>query len=147
MNGNTEVANKETRSDAAVSGLLAGILAGVVMVAFLAAAGFAGGSSVADVLARFGAGEGAMPVAGLLTHLAVSGIYGLVWGILIHIMRRFLPAPAWLLGLAYGLLLYLVAQGLLLTAPTPLAGIPPMQFLIAHGVYGLTLGLAKQRGG
>lgn len=32
---------------------------------------------MADVLARFGVGDGVTPAAGLLTHLAVSGIYGL----------------------------------------------------------------------
>ncbi|MBI3960858.1 MAG: hypothetical protein HY328_18765 [Chloroflexi bacterium] len=49
------------------------------------------------------------------------------------------------MGLAYGLLLFLVAQGLFLVDPTPLTGIPPLQFLIAHGIYGLTLGLQTRR--
>jgi len=137
MNG----ASAKSWGDAAVSGLLAGLLAGVIMAAFLAAAGFAGGESAAQVLSRFGAGQGVTPLAGLITHLAVSSIYGIVWGYLLRVVRGLLPAPAWLLGLAYGLLLFLVAQGLFLTAPTPLAGIPPLQFLIAHGVYGLVLGL------
>ena len=57
----------ESWGDAAVSGLLAGILAGVVMAAFLAAAGFAGGGTVADVLSHFGTGQDATPIAGLLT--------------------------------------------------------------------------------
>ncbi len=92
-----------------MSGLLAGIVAGVVMAAFLAGLGFATGESVADALSHFGMGEGTTPIAGLLTHLAVSGVYGIVWGYLLRIVRSLLPAPGWLVGVAYGLLLFLVA--------------------------------------
>ncbi len=145
MKKQSDVVIVESWGDAAVSGLLSGILAGVVMAGFLAAAGFAGGGSVAEVLSRFGAGEGTTPIAGLLTHLAVSGVYGIAWGYLFRIVRSLISAPAWLVGLAYGLLLFLVAQGLFLVGPTPLTGIPPLQFLIAHGIYGLTLGLPMQR--
>jgi len=141
MNTETKRLATESWGDTAVSGLLAGIVAGVVMAAFLAAAGFVGGESVAQVLARFGTGEGVSPLAGLVTHLAVSGIYGIAWGYFYRIARQFVSAPAWLLGLAYGLLLFLVAQGVFLVGPTPLMGIPPMQFLIGHGIYGLALGL------
>jgi len=86
----------------------------------------------------------------VLTHLAVSGVYGALsgpspgpisWAYLLGIVRTLLPAPAWLVGLAYGLLLFLVAQGIFLVRPTLLTGIPPLQFLIGHGIYGLTLGL------
>ena len=135
----------ESWGDTAVSGLLAGIVAGVVMAGFLIAAGFAGGGTVAEALSRFGAGEGTSPLGGLLTHLAVSGVYGIVWANLLCIVRRLILAPAWLVGLAYGLLLFLVAQGIFLVNPTLLTGIPPLQFLIAHGVYGLTLGLSMRR--
>lgn len=135
----------ESWGDTAVSGLLAGIVAGVVMAAFLAAAGFVGGGTVADVLSHFGPGQGASPLSGLVTHLAVSGVYGIVWGYLLRIVRRLLPAPAWLVGLAYGLLLFLVAQGIFLVGPTLLTGIAPLQFLIGHGIYGLTLGLQNRK--
>lgn len=131
----------ESWGDTAVSGLLSGILAGVVMAGFLVAVGFVNGESVAQILSHFGAGQGTTPLAGLLTHLAVSGIYGIVWGYLFRIVRALLPAPAWLVGLAYGLLLFLVAQGVFLVGPTLLTGIPSTQFLIGHGIYGLTLGL------
>ena len=137
----------ESWGDAAVSGLLAGILAGAVMAGFLAAAGFAGGASVADVLSHFGTGAGATPVTGLLTHLAVSGVYGIAWGYLFRIVRHLIAAPAWLVGLAYGLLLFLLAQGIFLVGPTLLTGVPPLQFVIAHAIYGLTLGLSSGRKG
>lgn len=145
MNEQAKAKNTESWGDAAVSGLLSGILAGVVMAAFLAAVGFAGGDSVAGVLSHFGGGEGASPLSALLTHLAVSGVYGIVWGYTLRIVRSLLPAPAWLVGLAYGLLLFLVAQGIFLVGPTLLTGIPPLQFLIAHAIYGLTLGLSTGR--
>ena len=137
----------ESWGDAAVSGLLAGILAGVVMAGFLAAAGFVGGGTVADVLSHFSAGDGSSPISGLLTHLAVSGVYGIGWGYLLRIVRRLIVAPAWLVGLAYGVLLFLLAQGVFLVGPTLLTGIPPLQFLIAHAIYGLTLGLSTARRG
>lgn len=146
MNKQRSDIQNESWGDTAVSGLLAGIMAGVVMAAFISAAGFVGGSSVADVLARFGAGEGTAPVVGLLTHLAVSGVYGIAWAYLLRIVRTFLPAPAWLVGVAYGLLLFLVAQGIFLVGPTLLVDIPSLQFLVAHGLYGLTLGLQTRSG-
>jgi len=135
----------ESLGDTAVSGLLAGILAGVMMAAFLAAAGFAGGDSVADLFSHFSGNEGASPMTGLLTHLAVSGVYGIGWAYLLRMVRSLILAPVWLVGLVYGLLLFLVAQGIFLVGPTLLTGIPPLQFLIAHAVYGLTLGLSMQR--
>ncbi|RLT39028.1 MAG: hypothetical protein DWI57_10970 [Chloroflexi bacterium] len=136
----------ESWGDAAVSGLLSGILAGAVMAGFLVAAGFAGGGSVADVLSRFGTGEGTSPISGLLTHLAVSGVYGIGWGYLLRIVRRLIAAPAWLVGLAYGLLLFLLAQGVFLVGPTLLTGIPPLQFVIGHAIYGLVLGMQARKG-
>ena len=147
MENQTNRINTESWGDTAVSGLLAGIVAGVVMAAFLAAAGFAGGGSVADVLAHFSAGEGGSPFSRLLTHLAVSGVYGIVWGYLLRIVCRLVAAPAWLVGLAYGLTLFLVAQGLFLVGPTPLTGIPSLQFLVGHAIYGLTIGLSTGRRG
>ena len=136
----------ESWGDAAVSGLLSGILAGAVMAGFLVAAGFAGGGSVADVLSRFGTGEGTSQISGLLTHLAVSGVYGIGWGYLLRIVRRLIAAPAWLVGLAYGLLLFLLAQGVFLVGPTLLTGIPPLQFVIGHDIYGLVLGMQARKG-
>jgi hypothetical protein len=140
--------SRETAGDAAVSGLLSGILAGIVMAAFLVAAGFMSGDTVATVLSRFGAGQGTTPLVGLLTHLAVSGVYGLLWGVLARLLLGRVPAPGWMLGLGYGLLLFLIAQGLFLVGPTPLTGVPPLHFLLAHAVFGLVLGLqSRWRGG
>lgn len=146
MKKEMRVTNSESWGDAAVSGLLAGIVAGVVMAAFLVAVGFAGGESVGQVLSHFGTGEGTTPIGGLLTHLAVSGVYGIVWGYLLRIVRSLLPAPVWLIGLAYGLLLFLVAQGIFLVGPTLLTDVPPLPFLFAHAVYGLALGAQGRQG-
>lgn len=44
-------------------------------------------------------------------------------------------------GLLYGLLLWLLAQYVLLpTHETPLATVPPVIFLAAHLIYGIVLG-------
>ena len=145
MSKQAERIKAESWGDSAVSGLLAGLVAGVAMAAFLAAAGFATGNSVAEVIARFGGSDGASPMTGLLTHLAVSGVYGIGWAYFLRMVRSLIMAPTWLVGLAYGLLLFLVAQGIFLVGPTLLTGIPPLQFLIAHGIYGLTLGLSMRR--
>lgn len=145
MNERAKAQNRESWGDAAVSGLLAGILAGVVMAAFLVATGFAGGESVQQVLGHFDTGEGASPISGLLTHLAISGIYGIIWGYFCRIVLRLLSAPTWLVGLAYGLMLFLVAQGLFLATPSLLHGIPAPQLLIGHGVYGLMLGVQNRQ--
>lgn len=146
MNEWAKAQNRESWGDVAVSGLLAGIVAGVVMAGFLVAAGFAGGESVAQVLSHFGAGDGGSPLAGLITHLAVSGIYGIGWGYFGRILGRLLPAPIWLMGLAYGLLLFLVAQGVFLAGPTLLVDLPSMHFLLGHAVYGLVLGVQGRSG-
>lgn len=141
MKQQMEARQTESWGDTAVSGLLAGIVAGVVMATFLVAAGFVGGDSVAGVLSHFGGGEGALPLVGLITHLAVSGVYGIGWAYFLRVVCRLIAAPVWLIGLAFGLLLYLAAQGIFLVGPTLLIGIPPLQFLIGHGIYGLVLGL------
>ena len=77
----------------------------------------------------------------------MSGVYGIGWGYLLRIVRRLIAAPAWLVGLGYGLLLFLVAQGVFWVGPMLLIGIPPLQFLIGHAIYGLTLGLSTARRG
>jgi hypothetical protein len=48
-------------------------------------------------------------------------------------------------GLLYGLLLYGLAQGLVLPwSRSALAAIPPLHFAVAHIIYGLALGLARR---
>jgi hypothetical protein len=136
-----------TLGDAAVSGLLAGGGAGVVMMLYLAAVGLAQGDALGTTLGRFDAGvvgPGGSPLVGLLAHLATAAVYGALFGG----AGRFVPkgwrgrVPSWLAGVGYGLILWGLALAALLPAlATSLRAIPPLHFAIAHGLYGLVLGI------
>lgn len=136
---------KTSSGDAAAGGLISGLIAGLVMALYLALASLLGGVGPAELLSRFGAGQ-VSPVAGAFSHLAVSAVYGAVGGVLLNALRGRLRAPMWLLGLAYGLILYLFAQVVLRGATSPMLEIPTLHFLAAHLVYGLVFGWLEGRG-
>lgn len=135
---------EKTIGDTAVDGLLAGLLGGALMALFLVFANWLTGVLPPATLAYFDPARAGSWLAGLLAHLAVSAIYGLVFALLLGIVERVRPSAArrlWVWGLGYGLLLWLVGMGLVLTAVgAPLAQIPAWQFGLAHLVYGLVLG-------
>jgi hypothetical protein len=139
-----EQIRETTTGDAAVDGLLAGGLAGVVMAVYLTVAGLTWGDGVAATLGHFDPGGTASPVVGVISHLAVSGVYGALFGIGWRVVARLwqrLLAYAWVGGLAFGLALWgLAAVFLLPGAASALRAISPLHFAIAHLVYGLTLG-------
>ena len=138
--------------DAAVKGLFNGFLAGIGMAVVLVAAGLLSGMPAASTLEHFTPVSSGGPLAGVLAHLAVSGIYGMVFGLLWSTILRWVRADsgAWwaiLSGAAYGLLLWLGAQFILLpTTGATLGSMPAGQFLLAHLVYGLVLGWLFGRG-
>lgn len=143
------VTQRRAIGDVVVDGLLSGLLAGAAMGIFLVAAGLIGGVGPGQVLGRFDpAGEGS-PLTGMLMHLAVSGLYGVGLALLLYVLngrwadwRRF----GWLLGAGYGLLVWVVAQFVLLPSlGIALADIPPAQFIPAHLVYGIVLGYVLGR--
>lgn len=133
-----------TMGNTAVDGLLAGLVGGVVMALFLVAAGWLAGAPPLTTLAYFDPAQTGSWLTGLLAHLAVSAIYGVVFGLLLGIVGRIRPSLVrwgWLLGLGYGLALWALALGLVVTAVSaPLAQILPWQFGLAHLIYGLVLG-------
>ena len=135
--------------DMAVDGLLAGLVGGLVMGLFLGLADGLAGRSPLELLGHFDPAQAGSWLTGLLAHLAVSAIYGVVFGLLWGAVGRILPSLVrwgWLVGLGYGLLLWVLAAGVVLTAVgTPLAQIPAWQFALAHLVYGLALGLWLQK--
>ena len=139
-------ANMATKSlgDLAVDGLLLGLGAGLIMVALLLVAGMLEGATPVAVLARFGLPGSATAVTGLLGHLAVSAVMGLVWGVLYGSLLRRVALPAWLLGLGYGVVLY-AGAALFVVSATGLAEFAPLQLLVAHALYGVTLGLLSGR--
>jgi hypothetical protein len=136
--------------DAAVDGLLSGVGAGLLMAALLLAAGWIGGQGWQTVLQQFDPGATPSPLTGAVTHLAVSGVYGILfailWRPLSKVWRRL---PAWLAGLVYGLLLWLLAAMVSGARANMgggwLQGIPPAQLAAAHLVYGLSLGWLVSR--
>jgi hypothetical protein len=136
-----------TVADAAVEGLLSGIAAGFAMAASLIGMGMVTGDTPASVLGRFDPGGRGAPVTGGLAHLAVSGVYGILFGLGWHrVHRRLSVLPDWVGGLVYGMALLGLAETLLLPGTgSPLGEIPAAQFALAHAVYGLSLGLLSGR--
>lgn len=129
--------NRATKSlgDLAVDGMLHGLAAGAIMLASLLVIGLLDGAAPATVLARFGLPDGGTAVTGLLGHLAVSEVLGLVWGVLYGGLLQRVPAPAWLLGVGYGLVLY-AGAALFVASATGLAAFASWQLLVAHVAYG-----------
>lgn len=138
--------DKLQAGDAAVKGLFNGFIAGIGMAVVLVAAGLVSGVPAASTLAQFTPTLNSSLVTGVLAHLAVSGIYGLVFGLLWSTVHRWIRVDSglWqaiLAGTAYGFLLWLGAQYILLpTTGAALGSLPAGQFLLAHLAYGLILG-------
>ncbi len=145
---NTYHSHEKTLGDTAVTGLLNGILAGAAMAAFLIATLGLGGESPPAVLQRFGtAGGAASPLMGAVDHLAMSGIYGIVFALLYRWLtpRASGQRAALTVGVIYALIMFAVAQLFLLPASgSPLLDIP-LHFGVAHLIYGGILGLLSQR--
>jgi hypothetical protein len=107
------------------------------------------GLSPLEAIGRFDPAAGDAWLSGLLAHLAVSGIYGLLFAVAWSFVQRMRsPGPAVVLiaGALYGLLLFAAATGVLLDAlDSPLSQFPPVQLAIAHLLYGLLLGFLLRR--
>ncbi len=135
--------------DVAVDGLLAGLLAGLVMGVFLVVVEMLAGVGFAQALARFDPGGNQSAVSGTLFHLAVSALYGVIGALLFRVVQRRRPAWTswgWLLGGLYGLVLWAVAQLVLVPGVYNTADvIPPLLFGLAHLLFGLVLGLLLMR--
>ena len=139
----------KTIGDAAIDGLLAGIGAGLVMALLLLVVGALSDDSPVTVMERFDPVGSQNLATGLLTHLAVSSIYGAIFGLLFLALVRLRPSSprfGWLAGLIYGLVLYAIAQvGISAGADTGLADYSAPVLLPAHAVYGLVTGFVIGR--
>jgi hypothetical protein len=137
-----ELSNGET----AIDGLFGGVLSGIVMVLILILTGLTVGDRPGTVLARFSPGGAPSPLVGLIAHLAVSGIYGLMFGTVYQfVTRRWIRShPAWAavwIGGLYGLALLLLARVVFLsTDGSALKAFPSFHFSLAHLTFGLVLG-------
>lgn len=137
---------KHSAGDAAVSGLFAGLLGGCAMALVIVLFSLLAGQGLA-YLGDFSNGTPVPVLQGLLTHLAMSGIYGMLYG-LVHrqvSMGRFRRLPGWLAGLGYALLLWVFAVSVMLPAARSLIlTLPWPVFFSGHLAYGLVLG-ARQK--
>lgn len=131
--------------DTAVDGLVAGLPAGLGMAILLALTGLLSGTPPLVTLGYFDPAQAGNWLSGLLTHLAVSAIYGVVFALVMGVadrIRSSLQHLVVLWGAAYGLVLLAVAYGVLFRAvESPLAQIASLEMAAAHVVYGLMLGL------
>jgi len=146
-----EVRKEIKFSEAAVEGLFAGLLAGLAMAAWLAVIALIRSETLSHLFSRFYPAQAATPLTGLLLHLAVSSVYGIVFGLVWYLgssLQRLAPS-AWqaaVLGAGYGVLLFLLAWYILLPASaSPLRQLPIWQVGVAHLVYGLILGWLIRR--
>ena len=143
------VRREKAWGDTAVDGLLAGLVGGVFMGLFLALAGWLNDGVPLATLGYFDPAQAGSWLTGLLAHLAVSAIYGVGLALLLRVVgwiRPSLTKLAWLFGGLYGLLLWGLAVGVVLTAvDSSLAQIPAWEFGLAHLLYGLVAGYRLQK--
>lgn len=137
--------------EVAVDGLTGGILAGIAMALLLILAGLVSDRAPAVTLGYFNPAQDGNWLYGLFAHLAVSAVYGTLFGLVIYGLKQVRPTllkHTWLLGVVYGLLLYLAAIGLIFRAvDAPVMQVGTWQFGMAHLIYGIVLGfwLAKRQ--
>lgn len=138
--------------DAAVEGLMYGIVAGLAMALIIVVSEWLIGVAPLTVLGYFDGGGNGSPLLGAFTHVAVSGIYGVVFGMIAMALARMFGARmtlgVWLaLGILYGALIFMIAEWIVLPrANSPLLAMPMWAFAIAHFVYGAVLAALCARG-
>ena len=143
-NSKSLVRARSSIGDAAVDGLLNGAIAGVVMAIYLLVFGVAAGAGLAATLSALDLGQGTSPVRGALIHLAVAAIYGMVFSLIYRLLghgRSIGRGGNVIIGLAYGLLLWLITQVAFVAGiNVALSSLPTVHFAMAHALFGLTLG-------
>lgn len=132
-----------------VDGLLQGIAAGIVMLVLFLVMGLLDGHPSAQILSALGLTRDATPVQGVLVHTAISAFYGVLWTLLLVLpVRLYLPdtiATSWeIVGVCFGCLTWIIAEAGILTITGP-SMLPWWELLIAHLLYGGTLGLVQAR--
>jgi hypothetical protein len=139
------VKHHDSAGDAAVSGLFGGLVGGVAMAIVLLLFSLLAGKGLA-YLGYFSTDTPVPPFQGLLGHLAVSSIYGMLYSLISRWTRiDRVEIPGWLKGLAYALILWgfaitvllPAANSLMLTLPWPI-------FFTGHAAYGLVLGIRQK---
>jgi tetrahydromethanopterin S-methyltransferase subunit F len=136
--------NRSSFSTYVVDGIAYGFVSGTLMFVSLAALTLFSGEAIGATLERISVGSLSSPLLSLAGHLGVSAIYGALFGALIWPLKSYLVSReilGWIAGVLYAAVLLLVAQFIILpTIFSPAGVIPPRQWVLAHGVYGLILG-------
>lgn len=151
MENSKQISRTGSVGDAAVEGLLNGIAAGVVMGILIVLMELVLGKAPLDVLSAFDVTNSASPLVGAFTHLAVAGVYGVVFGLVALVVGRLAGARMTLvlwvaLGALYGMLIFAVAEWFILPrANSILLAVPPGAFAAAHVVYGVVLAWLSRR--
>jgi hypothetical protein len=135
--------------DAAVDGLIDGALAGLAMALWLVLIDWLSGGTPLAVLTGFDLEQWSSPLRGLLLHLTLAAIYGAIFSVARRAIVRQRSINRWAssaIGLAYGLLLWLIGPVVLATGVAALLhAVVPIEFFIAHVIYGISLGLLSSR--
>jgi hypothetical protein len=131
--------------DAVINGLFSGVLAGLAMILVLALVGRFSHSKITNLLGLFDPTGNQNYYAGGFAHLAVSAVYGQVFGLLwkLFFFRR--RTPLWMGGMVFGALIFVFSQLLISHGSgTPVFQIPVPLFGVSHLVYGTVLGLGLE---
>jgi hypothetical protein len=138
------IRTRSSVGDTAVDGLLNGVVAGVVMAIYLVTSGVLTGVGIATILSAFDLGQGTSPVRGVLIHLAMAAIYGMVFSLIYRLIgrgRSIGRSGSVMIGLVYGLLLWVITQIAFATGVNvALSSLPAMHLAVAHVIYGAALG-------
>jgi hypothetical protein len=140
------IKNQSSAGDTAVSGLFNGLQGGVAMAVVIIVFSLQAGEGL-GYLGYFSSGAPVMPLQGLMMHLAVSCIYGMLYALGRRWTRmdHFAWLPGWLAGIIYALGLWVFGVALLLPAAKSLFLTLPWVVLFAgHLAYGLVLGLRQK---
>ena len=117
------------------------------MAAYLALIGLLSRQDAGTFLAGVAPGSEAV-LTGLVAHQAVAAVYGLIFSLGIWVVAHLRWSAAATLGAGplYGLALTLLARTLILfNQALPFADLPWIHLLLAHLLYGVTLGFFFSR--
>ncbi len=138
---------KASPAAAAVNGAVLGLLAGGMMALYVLLAGMVVGDSHWAFMRYLDLAHSGSPWKTIFTQLAVSAALGAVFSLFCFWSRAIQEGwmPAWLAGMTYSALLWVLAVALILPSDhytlNPLASV---YLLFAYLIYGLVLGLRRK---
>ena len=143
----TLVARRVSLVGVVTNGIFNGLLAGVMMALYMALAGLVVGGSNWAFMGYLDITHSGVPGQVILTHLAISAAYGVIYGLVRRLTRLDQQnlLPRWLAGVTYGLLLWTISIAWILPKDHfVLSPLPAGYLLFAHLIYGLVLGSGRR---